>query len=148
MIDRANDMPRMSLQSCSIAGTKTPILAIISQLMSHTPPDAYLLSRDDPGIPLPTPCCRDNSVSWKILFIKRKAFMDKRLRLFTVLSAIFLHALVLAETTAQTDTAGRDDNLAFTLTMGVIPFPSRSSSRHHQRYFGRKGFGSLPSLAW
>jgi queuosine precursor transporter len=67
--------------------------------------------------------------------------MDKRLTLFTILSSVFLTALVLAETTGGKLIQLRvSDSLVFTLTMGVIPFPiTFIVTDIINEYFGRKG---------
>ena len=77
-----------------------------------------------------------------------KELMDKRLRLFTVLSAIFLTALVLAETTGgKLIQLAVNDNLVFTLTMGVIPFPiTFIVTDIINEYFGRKGIRFITVL--
>jgi hypothetical protein len=74
--------------------------------------------------------------------------MDKRLRLYSVLSAIFLTALVLAETTGgKLIQLALNDNLVFTLTMGVIPFPiTFIVTDIINEYFGRKGIRFITLL--
>jgi hypothetical protein len=50
--------------------------------------------------------------------------MPKRQKLYTVLCGIFLTALILAEITGSKLIQSRvTENLVFTMTMGVIPFP-------------------------
>jgi uncharacterized integral membrane protein (TIGR00697 family) len=67
--------------------------------------------------------------------------MDKRLKLFTVLSSIFLTALILAEITGgKLIQIPLTASLAFTATMGVIPFPvTFIVTDIINEYFGRKG---------
>lgn len=50
--------------------------------------------------------------------------MSKRQKLYTVLASIFLTALILAEITgSKLIQSAITENLVFTMTMGVIPFP-------------------------
>lgn len=67
--------------------------------------------------------------------------MDKRIALFASLSAVFLTALVIAETTGGKLiqlTVG--DSLVFTMTMGVIPFPiTFLVTDIINEYYGRRG---------
>ena len=67
--------------------------------------------------------------------------MDKRVTLFTVLSAIFLTALILAETTGgKLIQLAFGNGIVFTLTMGVIPFPiTFIVTDIINEYYGRKG---------
>jgi len=67
--------------------------------------------------------------------------MDKRLRLYTILSSVFLSALILAEITGsklvQVPFIG---GFVFTLTMGVVPFPvTFIVTDIINEYYGRKG---------
>jgi uncharacterized integral membrane protein (TIGR00697 family) len=67
--------------------------------------------------------------------------MDKKLRLYTVLSSVFLSALILAEITGskliQIPVAA---DFAFTLTMGVVPFPvTFIVTDIINEYYGRRG---------
>ncbi len=67
--------------------------------------------------------------------------MDKRIKLYTVLSSIFLTALILAEITGG-KLIGLEisDGLGFTLTMGVIPFPiTFIVTDIINEYYGRRG---------
>jgi hypothetical protein len=65
--------------------------------------------------------------------------MDKRVKLFTILAGIFLTALLLAETTGgKLIQVAFADDLIFTLTMGVIPFPVTFCDRHVNEYYGRR----------
>lgn len=74
--------------------------------------------------------------------------MDKRVILFTVLSAIFLTALILAETTGgKLIQMAVGDGLVFTLTMGVIPFPvTFIVTDIINEYYGRKGIRFITVL--
>jgi len=67
--------------------------------------------------------------------------MDKRTKLYTVLSSVFLSALILAEITGGKLLQVRtSDSLAFTMTMGVIPFPvTFIVTDIINEYFGRRG---------
>jgi uncharacterized integral membrane protein (TIGR00697 family) len=67
--------------------------------------------------------------------------MDKRIKLYTILSSIFLSALILAEITGGKLLQVRTgDSLAFTMTMGVIPFPvTFLVTDIINEYFGRQG---------
>lgn len=67
--------------------------------------------------------------------------MDKKTTLYTILTSIFLSALILAEITGsklvQHAVAG---NIVFTMTMGVIPFPiTFIVTDIINEYYGRKG---------
>lgn len=67
--------------------------------------------------------------------------MDKRLRLYTTLSSVFLSALILAEITGskliQIPFVG---GFMFTMTMGVVPFPvTFIVTDIINEYYGRKG---------
>jgi len=67
--------------------------------------------------------------------------MDKRVTLFTILSATFLTALILAETTGgKLIQLGFGNGIIFTLTMGVIPFPiTFIVTDIINEYYGQKG---------
>lgn len=67
--------------------------------------------------------------------------MDKRLKLFTGLSAVFLTALIMAEVTGGKLIELRlSESIAFTMTMGVIPFPiTFIVTDILNEYFGRRG---------
>ncbi len=67
--------------------------------------------------------------------------MSKRIKLYTILSAIFLTALVLAEVTGgKLIQMSVGNDLAFTLTMGVIPFPiTFIVTDIINEYYGRTG---------
>jgi queuosine precursor transporter len=67
--------------------------------------------------------------------------MNKQLKLFTVLSSIFLTALLLAEITGgKLIQLGISENLVFTMTMGVIPFPvTFIITDIINEYYGRRG---------
>jgi len=67
--------------------------------------------------------------------------MDKRIKLYTILSSVFLSALILAEITGGKLLQIRmSDSLAFTMTMGVIPFPvTFIVTDIINEYFGRRG---------
>ena len=67
--------------------------------------------------------------------------MDKPIKLYTILSSIFLSALILAEITGgKLLQVGVNDSLAFTMTMGVIPFPvTFIVTDIINEYFGRRG---------
>lgn len=67
--------------------------------------------------------------------------MDKRLKLYAALSAVFLTALVIAETTGgKLIQVAVSDSLVFTMTMGVIPFPiTFLVTDIINEYFGRRG---------
>jgi len=67
--------------------------------------------------------------------------MDKRIKLYTVLSSIFLTALILAEITGgKLIGLTISDALGFTLTMGVIPFPiTFIVTDIINEYYGRRG---------
>jgi queuosine precursor transporter len=67
--------------------------------------------------------------------------MDKRITLFGALSAVFLTALVLAETTGgKLLQFSVGDTLVFTMTMGVIPFPiTFLVTDIINEYYGRNG---------
>jgi uncharacterized integral membrane protein (TIGR00697 family) len=67
--------------------------------------------------------------------------MDKRITLYTILSATFLTGLILAEITGgKLIQLVVSDKLAFTLTMGVIPFPlTFIITDIINEYYGRKG---------
>lgn len=74
--------------------------------------------------------------------------MDKRVILFTVLSAIFLTALLLAETTGgKLIQLALGNGLVFTLTMGVIPFPvTFIVTDIINEYYGRRGIRFITVL--
>jgi uncharacterized integral membrane protein (TIGR00697 family) len=74
--------------------------------------------------------------------------MDKRVILFTVLSAIFLTALILAETTGgKLIQMAFGGGIVFTLTMGVIPFPiTFIVTDIINEYYGRKGIRFITVL--
>ena len=67
--------------------------------------------------------------------------MDKKIKLYTILSSVFLSALILAEITGSKliqIPVGID--LVFTMTMGVVPFPiTFIVTDIINEYFGRKG---------
>ena len=67
--------------------------------------------------------------------------MDKRLKLFTILSSTFLTALLLAEVTGgKLIQIPLTASFAFTATMGVIPFPiTFIVTDIINEYYGRKG---------
>jgi uncharacterized integral membrane protein (TIGR00697 family) len=67
--------------------------------------------------------------------------MDKRLTLYSILSSVFLTALILAETTGgKLIQVALGEDLVFTLTMGVIPFPiTFLVTDIINEYYGRKG---------
>lgn len=67
--------------------------------------------------------------------------MDKRIKLFAALSAVFLTALVIAETTGgKLIQFAVSDNIVFTMTMGVIPFPiTFLVTDIINEYYGRQG---------
>jgi queuosine precursor transporter len=67
--------------------------------------------------------------------------MNKRIKLYTILSSIFLTALVLAEVTGgKLIQMTLNDSLVFTLTMGVIPFPiTFIVTDIINEYFGQRG---------
>jgi queuosine precursor transporter len=67
--------------------------------------------------------------------------MDKRIKLYAALSAVFLTALVIAETTGgKLIQMAVSDGLVFTMTMGVIPFPiTFLVTDIINEYFGRRG---------
>ena len=67
--------------------------------------------------------------------------MDKKIKLFTLLSAIFLSALILAEITGGKLIQWKmTDNFIFTMTMGVVPFPvTFIITDIINEYYGRKG---------
>ena len=67
--------------------------------------------------------------------------MDKKIRLYTLLSAIFLSALILAEITGGKLIQLRlTEGFVFTLTMGVVPFPvTFIVTDIVNEYYGRKG---------
>jgi len=67
--------------------------------------------------------------------------VNKPLRLFTILSSIFLTALLLAEITGgKLIKFELSANLAFTMTMGVIPFPvTFIITDIINEYYGRRG---------
>jgi len=67
--------------------------------------------------------------------------MDKRIQLYAALSAVFLTALVIAETTGgKLIQLTLSDSLVFTMTMGVIPFPiTFLVTDIINEYFGRSG---------
>jgi uncharacterized integral membrane protein (TIGR00697 family) len=74
--------------------------------------------------------------------------MDKRVKLFTILGSIFLTALLLAETTGgKLIQLAMGDDLVFTLTMGVIPFPiTFIVTDIINEYYGRKGIRFITVL--
>jgi uncharacterized integral membrane protein (TIGR00697 family) len=74
--------------------------------------------------------------------------MDKRVTLFTILSAIFLTALILAETTGgKLIQLGFGGGIVFTLTMGVIPFPiTFIVTDIINEYYGRRGIRFITVL--
>jgi queuosine precursor transporter len=74
--------------------------------------------------------------------------MDKRVILFTVLSSIFLTALILAETTGgKLIQLALGNGLIFTLTMGVIPFPiTFIVTDIINEYYGRRGIRFITIL--
>lgn len=74
--------------------------------------------------------------------------MDKRVILYTVLSAIFLTALILGETTGgKLIQLGLGGGIVFTLTMGVIPFPiTFIVTDIINEYFGRRGIRFITVL--
>lgn len=74
--------------------------------------------------------------------------MDKRVTLFTILSAVFLTALILAETTGgKLIQFAVGDGLIFTLTMGVIPFPvTFIVTDIINEYYGRRGIRFITVL--
>ena len=58
------------------------------------------------------------------LFTLRRRLMSKRQKLYTILTSIFLTALILAEITGSKLIQSRvTEDFIFTMTMGVIPFP-------------------------
>jgi len=67
--------------------------------------------------------------------------MDKRIKLFTLLSGIFISALILAEITGSKLIQQHvTETLVFTMTMGVIPFPvTFIVTDIINEYYGRKG---------
>jgi len=67
--------------------------------------------------------------------------MDKKTKLFTVLSAIFLSALILAEITGgKLIQFALSDAFVFTMTMGVVPFPvTFIVTDIVNEYYGRRG---------
>ncbi|MGB5874296.1 MAG: queuosine precursor transporter [Bacteroidota bacterium] len=67
--------------------------------------------------------------------------MDKRIKLYTVLSSVFLTALILAEITGgKLIGLQLADSFGFTLTMGVIPFPvTFIVTDIINEYYGRRG---------
>jgi hypothetical protein len=67
--------------------------------------------------------------------------MDKRIKLYTLLSSIFLSALILAEITGgKLIQLGLTRDLVFTMTMGVIPFPvTFIVTDIINEYYGRRG---------
>ena len=67
--------------------------------------------------------------------------MDKKIKLFTLLSAIFLSALLLAEITGGKLIQWRlTEGWIFTMTMGVVPFPvTFIVTDIINEYYGRKG---------
>jgi len=74
--------------------------------------------------------------------------MDKRIKLFTVLSSIFLSALILAEVTGgKLIQMTMSEEWVFTMTMGVIPFPiTFIITDIINEYFGRKGMRYITFL--
>ncbi len=74
--------------------------------------------------------------------------MDKRIKLFTVLSSIFLSALILAEITGgKLIQLTISAEWVFTMTMGVIPFPiTFIITDIINEYFGRKGMRYITFL--
>ncbi len=74
--------------------------------------------------------------------------MDKRVVLYTVLSATFLTALILGETTGgKLIQLGLGGGLVFTLTMGVIPFPiTFIVTDIINEYYGRRGIRFITVL--
>lgn len=73
--------------------------------------------------------------------------MDKRVILFTVLSAVFLTALLLAETTGGKLIQMAFGGVVFTLTMGVIPFPiTFIVTDIINEYYGRRGIRFITIL--
>jgi hypothetical protein len=74
--------------------------------------------------------------------------MDKRVKLFTILAGIFLTALLLAETTGgKLIQVAFADDLIFTLTMGVIPFPvTFIVTDIVNEYYGRRGIRFITIL--
>jgi len=67
--------------------------------------------------------------------------MDKRIKLFTLLSGFFLSALILAEITgSKLIQLPVTEGLVFTMTMGVVPFPvTFIVTDIINEYYGRKG---------
>jgi len=67
--------------------------------------------------------------------------MDKRIKLYTLLSGVFLSALILAEITgSKLIQLPITDALVFTMTMGVIPFPvTFIVTDIINEYYGRRG---------
>jgi hypothetical protein len=67
--------------------------------------------------------------------------MDKRIKLYTLLSSIFLSALILAEITgSKLIQLPITEGLVFTMTMGVVPFPvTFIVTDIINEYYGRKG---------
>jgi uncharacterized integral membrane protein (TIGR00697 family) len=67
--------------------------------------------------------------------------MDKKLKLYTVLAGTFLTALILAEITGGKLIQLRiSETMAFTMTMGVIPFPiTFLITDLLNEYYGRRG---------
>lgn len=74
--------------------------------------------------------------------------MDKRIKLFTALSSIFLSALILAEVTGgKLIQLTLSEEWIFTMTMGVIPFPiTFIITDIINEYFGRKGMRYITFL--
>lgn len=67
--------------------------------------------------------------------------MDKRISLYATLSGVFLTALVIAETTGgKLIQFAVTEDLVFTMTMGVIPFPiTFLVTDIINEYYGRRG---------
>lgn len=74
--------------------------------------------------------------------------MDKRVKLFTILAGVFLTALLLAETTGgKLIQIAFAEDLIFTLTMGVIPFPvTFIVTDIINEYYGRRGIRFITIL--
>jgi uncharacterized integral membrane protein (TIGR00697 family) len=74
--------------------------------------------------------------------------MDKRISLYAALSGVFLTALVLAEITGgKLIQLAVTDNFAFTMTMGVIPFPvTFLVTDIINEYYGRRGIRFITFL--
>ena len=74
--------------------------------------------------------------------------MDKKIRLFTTLSGIFLSALILAEITgSKLIQWAATTSFVFTMTMGVVPFPiTFIVTDIINEYYGRKGIRFITFL--